>query len=225
MDTRSQLISLRGLAEELNHKEPLNNKRVIIPLIQRNYKWGVEIKEKERATAENLFKCLINAKKENKNEYTIGMISLYEDKKGVQIIDGQQRLITLSILIKALGFIGDFIRIEFERDTEKKERISFLYGCENGDCVEVSAESVDVRHMQETYNKFIRMCIEEFQRSEEKEEMYNWMLDHIKMICRYTENEPLQEFLNINENKTEFSSTDYDRAYRVCESFSVNEIS
>lgn len=35
------------------------------------------------------------------------------------------------------------------------------------------------------------------------------------IICRYTENEPLQEFLCLNEKKTPFSSTDYDRAYQL----------
>ena len=49
----------------------------------------------------------------------------------------------------------------------------------------------------------------------EKNRFYQWIMKNVKIISRYTENEPLQEFLCLNEKKTKFSSTDYDRAYQL----------
>ncbi len=198
MQTSSELIFLTQLVDELKNKE------VIIPLLQRNYKWGIEAAANE-ATAEKLLTDIQAAKKANKNEYTIGMVTFYVKDDVVQVIDGQQRLITLSLLVKAMNLYEKFLHIKFERDTELKEREKFLQTSE-------TSNGVDVRHMQDACKMF-ETKLSEFQ--EDKNDLYEWMLTHLKIICRYTENEPLQEFLNLNEKKTEFSSTDYDRAYQL----------
>lgn len=200
MQTSSQLITLSQLIYELKEKN------VVIPLLQRNYKWGIYESNDGEATAEKLLNDIINAKENGKNEYTVGMATLYVKDNVVQVIDGQQRLITLSLLVKSLGKYDEFIHIKFGRDTDNKERESFLKS-------NVTSENVDVRHMQSACDMFkekLKECEED-----EKEDLFNWIINNLKIICRYTENEPLHEFLNLNEKKTAFSSTDYDRTYQL----------
>ena len=200
MQTSSELMSLANLVNDLKDKE------VVIPLLQRNYKWDVS---EGTVNAKKLLDDIIVAKRNQENEYTIGMITLYQNKNIVQVVDGQQRLITLSLILKAVGKYNDFIRITFERDNaENKEREDFLKTEETD--VYAGFKSVDVRHMYATYKMFksydSEYCLEGLD---------DWILNHVKVLCRYTENEPLQEFLNLNEKKTAFSATDYDRAYQL----------
>lgn len=201
----TELITLGEFVEEL--KDAI----VIIPLLQRNYKWGVGNEEKSEngeseATALKLLEDIKNAKQNGRNEYTIGMVTLYRVGNKIQVIDGQQRLITLSILMKALGCYDTFLHIKFERD-ENWERESFLEFGQKSD-------NVDVRHMQAVYEAFAQK-LKTSESAGGNEDLCEWMLSHLKFMCRYTENEPLQEFLDLNENKTAFSPTDYDRAYQI----------
>lgn len=236
--SKSKLESLG----ELN--ERLKDKTVIIPLLQRNYKWDVndintnqslaenvslsdyyefldngENRKKSRASIENLFNDILHAFEDNQKEYTIGMATLYEDggNESVQILDGQQRMISLGIIVKALGKTSIFNRLTFERDGDEdkdKERENFL---KNDTPIE-EIQSVDVLHMKTAYEFLINDCLKDEEGAwgkDKKDKYFNWMMEQVKIICRYTENEPLQEFLSLNEKKTPFSSTDYDRAYQL----------
>ena len=216
MKTSSELMTLNDLIREFE------GKKVIIPLLQRNYKWDKEIKgaKEGEATAEKLLNDILNSWQDKRQEYTIGMATFYSaqgEEDRVQIIDGQQRMITLSLIVKALDCYDRFVPIEFERDTDMKEREKFLL---EGNDEDFSEESVDVRHMAAVY----KLLKDKLSRYQCREDIYHWMLSGVKIICRYTENEPLQEFLNLNEKKTPFSSTDYDRAYQMKHQYEEQKI-
>lgn len=70
---------------------------LVIPNYQRPYKW----------TAKNTIQLLddiIDAKKENKETYRVGTLILHQDNDSkYNIVDGQQRTITFTLLLKALG--------------------------------------------------------------------------------------------------------------------------
>ena len=67
-----------------------------IPIYQRPYKW-------ERRHMRNLFHDLHNAMKKKKDSvYRIGSIILHNNDKKMDIVDGQQRLISLSLLLHAI---------------------------------------------------------------------------------------------------------------------------
>jgi len=79
----------------------INNINLVIPNYQRPYKW----------TAKNVIQLLddiINAKNENKEAYRVGTLILHREKELTEekfvynIVDGQQRTITFSLLLKAL---------------------------------------------------------------------------------------------------------------------------
>lgn len=73
------------------------------------------------------------------------MATLYVDdskeKPIVQILDGQQRIITLSLLAKALDKYNEFPQLKFERD-ENHEREDFLAKKTN------TVSGLDVFHMK-----------------------------------------------------------------------------
>ena len=149
----SELISLNELIDKSN------SKKLIIPLLQRNYKWSTE-------NASQLLADIRKAKCKKQNEYTIGMATFYNcGTDDIQVIDGQQRIITLCLLAKALGKITEFLKISFERDEDQQKglRYNYLYGNNSIDPAYSvdSAYSVDVERMKKVFNTFNAMLPKE----------------------------------------------------------------
>ena len=91
----------------------LTNKRLEVPLYQREYSWG----EKNWEEFYNDF--LRSYQNKNTTDYW-GNILLYDNGENYEIVDGQQRLITLFIFIHSLGKIcGSYSRLPliFKSDT------------------------------------------------------------------------------------------------------------
>ncbi|MCD3276627.1 DUF262 domain-containing protein [Clostridium botulinum] len=131
LQLNNEMISIKILIDNC-----FENKNVYIPLLQRNYKWGPE----EAATlVQDLwydFKNNFSGKKpqsQGKSIYTIGMITFYDEKNGkMQLIDGQQRIITLTLLLRYLNPKTNYFIYDFERDKdldEKKKRRYFIEEC------------------------------------------------------------------------------------------------
>jgi hypothetical protein len=74
------------------------NNRYIIPLYQRNYAWG---KEQIEALIQDIYEAY---KLDSKKHYYIGSLVVLKRRNGdYEVIDGQQRLTTLSLLTRLLG--------------------------------------------------------------------------------------------------------------------------
>ena len=73
---------------------------LIIPSYQRPYKWTGR-------SAITLFNDISNAMNSNVSDYRIGSVVLYENNQELEIVDGQQRLTTLSIIIYCLSGEND----------------------------------------------------------------------------------------------------------------------
>lgn len=90
--------------------KPIEIKKLAIPEYQRPYKWTAR-------NAIQLLDDIIEAKNDNKEVYRVGTLILHKDNEGVyNIVDGQQRTITFSLLLYAL--------YEFEED--RPDKIRFL---------------------------------------------------------------------------------------------------
>lgn len=77
-----------------NNGESITDVELIIPNYQRPYKW----------TAKNVIQLLddiLEAKTENKELYRLGTLILHKDGGKYNIVDGQQRIITFALLLKA----------------------------------------------------------------------------------------------------------------------------
>lgn len=89
-------------------------RQYVVPVYQRNYDWGI-------AQAQNLFEDIVEAQKNNKNHYVGSVVTATGNKVGgvenYYIIDGQQRLTTTYILLKALYDLAD---TEVEKETIKE---------------------------------------------------------------------------------------------------------
>jgi hypothetical protein len=78
--------------------KPISSINLVIPPYQRPYKWTAK-------NAVQLFDDIIEAKNQNKETYRVGTLILHFDaKKSVyNIVDGQQRTITFSLLLMAIN--------------------------------------------------------------------------------------------------------------------------
>lgn len=207
MDTNSKENRLISMGEFV---EIAKRHNLIIPLIQRNYKWPAE---EGAISAKKLIDDIISACKKGKKQLTLGILTLKIDSKGdTYILDGQQRLITLTIIMKILGKLNDtdWLEFTFERDANcTNKRVDYLFS--NGT---VNSESVDICRMQQN-EESIRKSIDEAigNSSVTKESIYNFIMENIRIVYRNTKGEMLDEFLNMNANKTPFQLCDYAKYY------------
>ncbi|MFC4409009.1 DUF262 domain-containing protein [Chungangia koreensis] len=86
------------LQEELKIKKiyELLEMKLALPSYQRPYSWSVK-------STNNLFLDTYRAYQEGIQEYRIGSVILHKENEKYNIVDGQQRLTTLSILLYCLG--------------------------------------------------------------------------------------------------------------------------
>ncbi|MCM3690964.1 DUF262 domain-containing protein [Neobacillus niacini] len=70
--------------------------KLVLPSYQRPYTWSVK-------STNTLFLDTFNAFKEGVQEYRIGSVILHKENDRYNVVDGQQRLTTLSILLYCLG--------------------------------------------------------------------------------------------------------------------------
>lgn len=221
------LISLRTLIDGWKN----NGDTVVIPLLQRNYKWKSGADSPEKNTAAGLIHDILDSFRKGAGDpppYIIGLITAYRAPGGkeIQIIDGQQRFITLSLIVKALdGRIDSFstfdewIRLIFERDDKTGQRERYIYD-------DQASGSVDVARMKANY-KAISACLDLNKNKNgdvSYEELFGYILDHVMVMYRETDNEPLDEFLNMNFNKIKFCAADYVKTYMLLESGSSGDI-
>ena len=71
-------------------------KKLKVPDYQRPYTWSTK-------SALTLFNDIFKEYEDNKNEYRIGSVILHQEAENYNIVDGQQRLTTLTILLNLLG--------------------------------------------------------------------------------------------------------------------------
>lgn len=86
-----------------NGEEPIKDVKLCVPPYQRPYKWTAR-------NAIQLLDDIIDAKNSNKERYRVGTLILHKTKEKEQeqynIVDGQQRTITFSLLLTSLGEVG-----------------------------------------------------------------------------------------------------------------------
>lgn len=218
------IVSLAELVRDLK------NKNVYVPLYQRNYKWS-NSKTEKNGSGRLIKDILERVYPENgkQKDFVLGMITVYEPEEGsIEILDGQQRMITLSLIMKALGKIkDDWFDLQFARDSknemESRPRHDFLY-IDNCDENSEDVASVDVARMKKNYIAIKEVLKEKIDRlklenskseSDIKDDVMKYMGAHIKVFLHTTNREPIDEFLNMNFNKTPFCASDYIKSYMI----------
>lgn len=101
MVKRNDDLCIVTIRELMEYKEP-PNKNLGIPEYQRPYKWSPQ-------SVLTLINDIYIAFKNNMLEYRIGTVVLHDTQTKLNIVDGQQRLTTLSILFFAISELGNNI--------------------------------------------------------------------------------------------------------------------
>ena len=105
--------------ELYNIKELLNNEnKYVIPIYQRNFEWG-------ESEIRQLILDIYDYSIDNYNkDYYIGTLIVYDRKNNFEIIDGQQRLTTLSIL---LSLIKNKYKDKYEKYISKSYNLNLTF--------------------------------------------------------------------------------------------------
>lgn len=178
--------------------------KVYMPMYQRNYKWNQE-------TAVKLVNELItywNNGNQSKPK-SISLFTLYiDDKNNIQVVDGQQRLITLLLVFTSLNKENKFIHLQFERDFSlTKKRSEFIRQKKNtldDDSIALS----DKRRLLYNYQGISQ----ELQHITDNNKFVDYILNNVTLLLHVTKDEPISEFLNLNCNRTKFSICDRIRS-------------
>ena len=140
-----------------------NKCKYIIPIYQRNYAWGND-------EISSLLQDIKNACEQNKEQdknYYIGSLVVYRrDNDDFEVIDGQQRLTTLTLIMHHLGKLG-FRNVSFEHRDESEQALSNL-----------NSKKLPSNFSQAL--KTIKKVIDEW--GNNKDEFVNFLLDKVEII-------------------------------------------
>ncbi|MCR8613412.1 MAG: DUF262 domain-containing HNH endonuclease family protein [Mycoplasma sp.] len=193
-----------------------------IPSYQRDYKWGVE------ENISKLFNDLLQRTKDKKTHYLGSIaVSIDSNKKIIKIIDGQQRISTFLLLIKAFIRVYEEKGIIFSKELEdfKIKKIKTIY--KNKDILEVQRSLkkvlLDIKignkenKLPEKNYEFFVMKLNELNISQ-VEEMFNTFTTGfiIALLTFDTNNSPEVEmdiFENLNTGGVKLSEWDLIRNY------------
>lgn len=212
---KNQMLSFEELINSC-----FRQKDIYIPLIQRNYKW-------ETCKAARLAADLWRAFTRNQNTYTVGMITLYsESDEQMQLIDGQQRIVTLYMLLKYLDPSSEYYSFRFERDEGVEEgsltRQEYLRNINQCNSLSEGIYT-DLFRFKNNYNAIVKELINiKTDENNTFEFDFKYATDFIKYIknniyflLHISETEPFNEFINLNKNKTRFVVSDRIKANLV----------
>ena len=140
-----------------------NKCKYIIPIYQRNYAWGDD-------EISSLLQDIKNACEQNQEQdknYYIGSLVVYRRDNGdFEVIDGQQRLTTLTLIMHHLGKLS-FRNVSFEHRDESEQALSNL-----------NSETLPSNFSQAL--KTIKKVFDEW--GNNKDEIVEFLLDKVEII-------------------------------------------
>ena len=164
-----------------------------IPDYQRPYKW-------KGKNAIQLFDDIVEARNENKEVYRVGTLILHSNKGLYDIVDGQQRVITFSLLLKS-----------FLMSLGRDEKIAFLDE-------KMANNQYNVQNISSNYRAF-RRRIDGIVDQREKEGLFGYIKDNCELIVVITDNlsEAFQFFDSQNSRGKPLYPHDLLKAYHLRE--------
>ena len=189
------LLLQNKITQDKNGK-PINDINLVIPNYQRPYKW----------TSKNVIQLLddiVNAQNENKETYRVGTLILHKEECGAKysIVDGQQRTITFSLLLKAL----EAGSIKFLEESLVKN-------------------SQNTRNIPKNYSTLERRV--KNHSKEERKELLEYIKENCEFIVVITENlsEAFQFFDSQNARGKKLYPHDLLKAYHLREMDNMDEV-
>ena len=160
MSNAKEYVKTLTISDLFNDENKCN---YIIPIYQRNYAWGDD-------EISSLLQDIKNACEKNKEQdknYYIGSLVVYRRDNGdFEVIDGQQRLTTLTLIMHHLGKLS-FRNVSFEHRDESEQALSNL-----------NSEKLPSNFSQAL--KIIKKVIDEW--GDNKDEIVKFLLDKVEII-------------------------------------------
>ena len=206
----------------------IGSNKTFIPLLQRNYKWS-------RECASELAEDLWMAFRSGQKCYQLNMVTIYKDEKNnsLQILDGQQRLITLKLLLVVLDPANIYLNYDFERDHSIDKRCGRRYFINHllpnlKDFESMNFSSVDVlrlfdnfvamriplsfKTIYETYCEILDANKDSVDRNGFRDKINGNVKNCLNMLFEVEKAKGLVEHLN-------FSDEEADKVYNYCKEF------
>ena len=205
------IYSIKGIFTKL--LDDANKDNFLIPTYQRGYKWT---SEDENSQVKVLMKDLFSAYKNSSERYYLQFITLKDTDNVFEVIDGQQRLTTLTILFSLLFSIEE---ISNQENFTKKKLIyqirknfieEFIY---NGIEKITSADNwKDFAAQNPSHNnqdvfyifhaiKLINEFLNKISDDIEIVEFYKYISDKVQIIVNILDNDMNSEKIFVNVNK------------------------
>lgn len=205
--------------------------RIYIPMYQRNYRWAAgdwncDSNENRNNNAAGLMKDIVDAYMDDK-DFVLGILTVYHrEGAGIEILDGQQRLITLCLIMRVLGDYQDWLYFErdkgFYKNSEDQPRHNYLVNKSDNNSVDVSRMCSNSEAVGRNYvsycGKYDRNGDTEKKAKMDCAQIREYIKEHVKFHLVRTTCEPIDEFLNMNFKKTPFAICDYVKSYLVMDS-------
>lgn len=160
MSNAKEYVKTLTISDLFNDENKCN---YIIPIYQRNYAWGDD-------EISSLLQDIKNACEKNKEQdknYYIGSLVVYRRDNGdFEVIDGQQRLTTLTLIMHHLGKLS-FRNVSFEHRDESEQALSNL-----------NSEKLPSNFSQAL--KTIKKIIDEW--GNNKDKIVKFLLDKVEII-------------------------------------------
>ena len=160
MSNAKEYVKTLTISDLFNDENKCN---YIIPIYQRNYAWGDD-------EISSLLQDIKNACEKNKEQdknYYIGSLIVYRRENGdFEVIDGQQRLTTLTLIMHHLGKLS-FRNVSFEHREESEQALSNL-----------NSEKLPSNFSQAL--KTIKKIIDEW--GNNKDKIVKFLLDKVEII-------------------------------------------
>ena len=167
----------------------IDNVELCIPNYQRPYKWSAK-------NALQLFDDIVEAKNANKEVYRVGTLILHEENGKFNIVDGQQRTITFSLLLKAFD---SALTLKFLQEPLTK----------NPD---------NIHNVPTNFNALLRR-IKNISEAKEQTDLFEYIKNNCEMIVVITDNlsEAFQFFDSQNTRGKKLYPHDLLKAYHLRE--------
>ena len=169
---------------ELYNIEKLFEERYIIPIYQRNFEWG-------ESEIRQLILDIFDYSIDNYNkDYYIGTLIVYDRKNNFEIIDGQQRLTTLSILLSLIKnkykdkyekYISKSYNLNLTFDSRKNstETLQALYDKDENDIEKYISENQN--SITEGYN-ICKKVLSEILNKDNEDKFFNYLFENVKIL-------------------------------------------
>jgi len=204
-----------------------------IPAYQRGYRWEEHVER----LLNDIFEFSASGNNNVGDYYCLQPIIIKRRKElddndiSYEVIDGQQRLTTIYILLKALGHTDDWFKITYERDNQSKDRENFLLNLKES--TKTTFEKADFHFIQNAYRLTKNWIKNKKEKSNENpsRRMLTTLLDEVIVIW-YEPDDPTQEkkafaretFRNINAGKIPLTSAELIKAMMLNEKFYKEKI-